>query len=429
MSEFTYQNGALHAEDVPLDAIAAEAGSPVYVYSLGAMRARLRGLMDAFSGLDALFCYAVKANSNLAVIKALAAEGAGADVVSAGELRRAIVAGVPPSQIVFAGVGKTRDEMVYALDVGIRQFNVESVPELIALGEIAAARRTIAPVALRINPNVAAGTHDKISTGRRHDKFGIGLDDAPDVYDLAARLAGIDPVGLHVHIGSQITDLGPIEAAYQRSVDLARDLRNAGYSITSLDLGGGFGVRYRDEQPLDPTVIANMVRRVASGFDGTLVFEPGRYLVAEAGVLLARVTYVKDMGSRRFLILDAGMNALVRPAMYGAHHDVLPVIEPRADSDLFAMDVVGPICESSDVFGRDRMLPQIAAGELVVLTMAGAYGSVMASDYNSQPRPAEVLVDGERWSVIKQRREPEAQFADEIMPDWLDPPDRQTDVA
>jgi diaminopimelate decarboxylase len=417
--EFAYRDGRLCAEDVPLEEIAAAVGTPVYVYSAGAMRARLERFMQAFAGRRMMVCYALKANSNLAVVRTLAEAGAGAEIVSGGELERALAAGVPPERIVFSGVGKTRAEMAAALDAGIAQLNVESVPELVALGEVAVARRTSAPIAIRINPDVAAGTHEKISTGRRQDKFGVAYDQALEVYGLAARLAGIRIVGLHLHIGSQILSLAPFEAAYRRSLALVEDLRTAGIAIERLDLGGGLGARYRGEPEVDLKGLAALIGRLTEGLDLELVFEPGRYLVAEAGALVTRVLYVKDGAERSCVVLDAGMNTLLRPALYDAFHAILPVVEPASGSPYLEMDVVGPICESTDVFARARPLAPLAADDLVAFGAAGAYGAVMASDYNSRPRAAEVLVDGGRWAVIKPRIETAAQFADEALPRWL----------
>ena len=421
---YAYRDGQLHAEAVPLAAIAAAVGTPAYVYASAGIRSQVRRFFAAFAGQRVVLCYAVKANANLAVIRTLAEEGAGAAVVSAGELERALAAGVPPQRIVFSGVGKSRDEMILALDARIAQFNVESVPELVVLGEVAAARKLAAPVALRINPDVAAGAHDKISTGRRHDKFGIAHDQALAVYDLARRLAGIEIVGLHLHIGSQILSLAPFETAFRRGMELVTELRRAGIPIRRLDLGGGLGVRYRPgpEPELDLAGYARLVGELTAGHDLELVFEPGRYLVADAGVLLTRVLYVKPGAERPCLVLDAGMNNLLRPALYDAYHAILPVAEPAAGAALQPADVVGPICESTDVFARGRDLPPLAADDLVVLTAAGAYGAVMASDYNSRPMAAEVLVNGARFAVVKPRIEPAMRFADESLPPWLAPP-------
>jgi diaminopimelate decarboxylase len=416
---FTYLGGQLHADRVALAAIAEAVGTPAYVYAGAVMREHLRHFLAAFAGQQVMVCYALKANSNLAVVRTLAEAGAGADIVSGGELQRALAAGVPPHRIVFSGVGKSRDEMVLALDAGIAQFNVESVPELITLGEAAAARRLRAPVALRVNPDVGAETHDKISTGRRHDKFGVAYDQAFETCEMARRLAGIELVGLHLHIGSQILSLAPFEAAYRRAVELVRTLGAAGITLRRLDLGGGFGVPYRAEPPLDLAAYAGLIRSLTTGLDVELVFEPGRYLVAEAGVLLSRVLYVKEDGERPCVILDAGMNNLLRPALYDAYHPIVPVAEPPAGAPYGAVDVVGPICESTDVFGRARDLPPIRAGDLVAFTGAGAYGAVMASDYNSRPRAAEIMVEGSEFAVVKPRIEPAAGFADERLPAWL----------
>jgi diaminopimelate decarboxylase len=416
---FTYRDGQLCADQVPLGAIAEAVGTPAYVYCGAVMRARLRQFLAAFADQRVLVCYALKANSNLAVIRTLAQEGAGADVVSGGELERALAAGVPPHRIVFSGVGKSRDEMIQALDARIAQFNVESVPELIALSEVAAARRLRAPVALRVNPDVAADTHDKISTGRRHDKFGIAGDQALEVYQLARRLAGIELVGLHLHIGSQILSLAPFAAAYRRGIELVRALGAAGMPLRRLDLGGGLGVPYRAEPALDLAEYAALIRRLTAGLDLELVLEPGRYLVAEAGVLLSRVLYVKEGEDRFCVVLDAGMNNLLRPALYDAYHAIVPVVAPQPRTPVAATDVVGPICESTDVFARGRELPPLGAGDLVAFAGAGAYGAVMASDYNSRPRAAEVMVEATRFAVVKPRIEPAEGLADERLPEWL----------
>ncbi|MCB2009957.1 MAG: diaminopimelate decarboxylase [Geminicoccaceae bacterium] len=415
---FQYRDGILCCEDVSLGDIADRSGTPVYVYSAGAMRDRLHEYVRAFSGQNALFCYALKANSNLAVIRTLAQAGAGADTVSMGEIRRALAAGVPPSKIVFAGVAKTDDEIRFALQQSILQINVESLPELKRLSAIASSMGVDAPVALRVNPHVEAKTHDKTSTGRKQDKFGIAHDRVPEILAHMRELPGVKAVGLHMHIGSQITALDPFEAAYARGIRLFRDMRAVGHPLTTLDLGGGFGVTYRDEQPLDAQGYADLVARLASGLDCRLLFEPGRALVAEAGMLVSRVIYRKITDDRQFLILDAGMNTLVRPAMYDAWHEIVPVRENGGER--LPVDVVGPICESSDVFGRGRMLPPLDSGDLVAFGSAGAYGAVMASDYNSRPSPAEVLVDGGRWALIKPARQAEEQYADESIPAWLD---------
>ncbi len=416
---FVWREGRLCCEEVALDRLADSLGTPLYVYSTTAMRARLQTLREAFGEPAPLVCYALKANHNIAVVRTLAAAGAGADTVSGGEILRARAAGVPPERIVLAGVAKTDEEIRLALGTGILQLNVESLPELERIAELARAMGRTAPVALRVNPDVAAATHEKIATGRRHDKFGIPIDEAVAAYRRAAELAGVAPVGLHLHIGSQIADLAPFEAAYRKAVELVRTLRAEGVPIRRLDLGGGLAVRYGEAPAADAKAFAALVRRLTAGLDLELVLEPGRYLVAEAGVLVAGVIYLKESAERRFLVLDAGMNALVRPAMYGARHGILPLRRPERGAPLLAMDVVGPICESGDVFGRDYELPRLGRGDRVAFLAAGAYGMVMASDYNSRPAPAEVLVDGRRWAVIRPRREPVAQLADERIPAWL----------
>ncbi len=416
---FHYRLGNLLAEDVPLLEIAETAGTPFYAYSSKGMRTQLHRLQNAFSGQRMTICYAIKANSNLAVIRTLADEGAGAEIVSGGELQKALAAGVPADKIMFAGVAKSRDEMALALDAGIAQFNVESIPELIVLSEVAAARKMTAPVAIRVNPDVAAGTHEKISTGRKQDKFGIAYERAGEVYGMASTLAGIEPVGLHLHIGSQIMSLAPFEAAYRRGAELVRDLRASGIPIKRLDLGGGMGVRYQGDAELDVEAYAALVRTITADLDVELLLEPGRYLVAEAGALVAKVLYVKEGDERPFAILDAGMNDLMRPALYDAYHEILPVREPDPSAPLQPTDVVGPICESSDIFAKGRPLPRLEAEELVAFLGAGAYGAVMASDYNTRPMAAEVLVDGGRFSVVKPRIEPAERFSHECLPDWL----------
>lgn len=419
---FHYESGELKVEQVPLAAIAEAVGTPAYVYSSAGMCAQLAALQAAFAGQRMTICYAIKANSNIAVIRTLANQGAGAEIVSGGELQKALKAGVPADMIMFAGVAKSLDEMALALDAGIAQFNVESVPELIVLSEVAAARKAKAPVAIRINPDVAADTHEKISTGRRQDKFGIAYEQASEVYAMALSLAGIEPVGVHLHIGSQIMSLAPFEAAYQRGADLVRALRKDGIPIRRLDLGGGMGVRYRGDARLDIEAYADLVREITEDLDVELLLEPGRYLIAEAGAMLAKVQYMKEGHERPFAILDAGMNDLIRPALYDAYHEILPLKQADPNAELQPTDVVGPICESSDIFARGRALPPLEAEDLVAFLGAGAYGAVMASDYNARPLAAEVLVDGDRFSVVRPRIEPVERFADERLPDWLEMP-------
>lgn len=424
--ELHREAGALWLEGVPLETIAQRVGTPSYVYSAGAMRRRARALLDAFADQRCLACYAVKANHHLAVIRLFAGLGLGADTVSQGEIERALAAGVTPERIVFAGVAKTDEELRFALALGIRQINVESVDELRRIAAIAAELGTRAPIAFRVNPDVAAGGHRKISTGKKGDKFGIPWDDALAVYREAAALGAVEPVGLHLHIGSQITDLAPFELAFSRAVELFRAIRGIGVPLARLDLGGGLGVRYRDEPVVAVADYAALVARLTRGLDCEILLEPGRSLVAEAGVLLAQTIYEKVAGGRRFAILDTGMNVLMRPALYDAWHEILPVRRRGAAAETLATDVVGPICESTDMLARGRPLPPLAPGDLVAFATAGAYGAVMASGYNTRPGAAEVLVDGGRWAVITPRRSAREQFATDRIPEWLDEPQTPT---
>ena len=425
MDHFLYRNGALHAEEVPLAEIAAEVGTPAYVYSAATLRRHVRLFDEALAWApDRLVCFAVKSLSNLAVLRVMAAEGAGMDVVSGGEYARARAAGVPGDRIVFSGVGKTRDEMRTALEGGIRQFNVESEPELEALSEVAASMGAIAPITVRVNPDVDAGTHEKISTGRKEDKFGIPIARAGEVYARAAALQGIEVVGIDVHIGSQITGLAPFEAAYRKVAELTVALRAEGHAIRRLDLGGGLGIPYereRNETPPLPAEYGEMVRRTVGHLDCEIEIEPGRLVSGNAGVLLASVIYVKHGEERDFLILDAAMNDLVRPAMYGAHHDIVPLREPKAGAERATYDVVGPVCESGDTFAKRRALAVLSPGDTVAFRTAGAYGAVMSSEYNSRPLVPEVLVDGDRWAVVRPRPSVEEMLARERVPDWLRP--------
>lgn len=420
MSHFDYKDGELYAEDVPLSRIAEAVGTPVYVYSETTLTDAYRRFAGALAeaGLDARVCYAMKANSNLAVIRALAACGAGADVVSGGELARALAAGVDPAEIVFSGVGKTADEMGQAIAAGIGQFNIESIPELERLSEVANALGATVNVAVRVNPDVDADTHHKISTGRHHDKFGIEISRARAVYARAAELPGIAANAVAVHIGSQLTDLSPFRAAFLHVAALVHELRTDGHDILKLDLGGGLGIDYGHHTPPDPADYAGIVAETVGDLGCTLVFEPGRYLAGPAGVLLTEIIYVKDAETRSFAIVDAAMNDLVRPAMYDAHHEVLPVREAGADAATHSYDIVGPVCETGDTFATQRDLPALAAGELVVIRDAGAYGAVMASGYNSRPLIAEVLVRGDEFSVVRARQKIAAILAQEEMADW-----------
>jgi diaminopimelate decarboxylase len=416
---FAYHDGVLHAEGVSLARIAASIGTPFYVYSAASLRARYRAFAKAFAAERPLICFAVKANSNLAVLRLLAQQGAGADVVSEGELRRALAAGTPPTRIIFSGVGKTRGELEAALAAGIRQINIESIPELHRLSAVANARRQTAQVAIRVNPDVDALTHTKISTGRKENKFGIDIDDAVEAYGLAAALPGIEPVGLAVHIGSQLLDLAPFRRAFGRVAELVLELRGAGFAVTRLDLGGGLGIRYHAETPPEPRAYAALVREIFGTLDVDLAFEPGRALCGPSGLLVSRVVYVKDGATRRFVIIDAAMNDLIRPALYDAWHDVVPVRLPAPGAVLAPADVVGPVCETGDTFATGRDLPPLAEDDLVVLTNAGAYGAVMSSTYNSRLLVPEVLVSDDRFAVIRKRPSFAAMLEMDVVPEWL----------
>jgi diaminopimelate decarboxylase len=415
---FVYQNGELCTEQVSIARIAAAVGTPFYVYSAGSFRLQYRAFADAFAAEKPLICYAVKANSNQAVLRLFAGFGAGADVVSGGELRRALAAGIPASRIVFSGVGKTSDELEAALDADIHQINVESVPELRRLSELAAARSQTARVAIRVNPDVEARTHSDIATGRKEDKFGIAYGEVMDAYRLAVALPGVEPVGLAVHIGSQIVDLGPSRAAFERIAGLTAALRGEGLTVRLVDLGGGLTVPYGDETPATPGQYADMVRSVFGSLDFALAFEPGRFMVAAGGALVTGVVYIKE-GERRIIVVDAAMNDLVRPAMYKAEHRILPIREPARGAKLALADVVGPVCETTDTFTRDRELPPLMAGDLVAFMTAGAYGAAMSSTYNTRLLVPEVLVDGARFAVIRERRSYDEMLALDTIPDWL----------
>lgn len=418
MNHFDYIGGILHAEDVPLPEIAEAVGTPVYVYSTATLVRHFRVFRDALPQ-GSLIAYAIKANGNLAIVKTLAAEGAGADVVSQGELRRALAAGVPPERIVFSGVGKTAEELAFAIDAGIHQINVESENELEALNTIAVSKDRVADIVIRVNPDVDARTHAKISTGKGENKFGVPIDRMPDLARRCDTLPGISLKGIAVHIGSQITDLGPLEAAYVKVLDMLGALRAAGHAVDRADLGGGLGVPYvmNEAHPPEPSLYGDMVRRISAGLGFKLAFEPGRLIVANAGILVAKVVYVKKGAARDFLVLDAGMNDLIRPAMYEAHHDVVPVI--RRDGAEQAYDVVGPVCETGDTFARGRVLPPFRDGDLAAILTAGAYGSAQASEYNARPLVPEVLVKGRDWSVVRPRPTYEEMLGRDRLPDWL----------
>jgi diaminopimelate decarboxylase len=417
--DFAYRDGAFCCEDVPLARIAQAVGTPAYCYSAAQIERNYKRFAAAFAGLDASVCYSVKANSNLAVIATLARLGAGADVVSEGEFRRALAAGIPGSRIVFSGIGKTEAELAFALAHDVRQINVESLPELQLASEVARAMGRVAPVAIRVNPDVDAETHAKITTGLAENKFGIDLAHAADALRRAQTLPGLAPVGLAVHIGSQLVSLAPFAAAFARVVSLARELRAEGIAIARLDLGGGLGIRYAAEDPPDFADYAAIVKRLTHNLGLALAFEPGRAIVGNAGVLLARVIYVKEGATRRFVIIDAAMNDLIRPALYDAWHEVRPLAAPRPGIPLAPADLVGPVCETGDSFATARPLPPLAAGDLVALLSAGAYGAVMASGYNTRLLVPEVLVRARDFAVIRQRPSYEEVLAQDRLPPWL----------
>ena len=420
MTAFTYKNGELHAEGVTLSAIAGDVGSPVYVYSAAAMTDAYRGFVDALSSQRAQVCYAMKANSNLAVLRTFADLGAGADVVSDGELARALAAGIPAKRIVYSGVGKTREEMAAGIDAGILQFNVESLPELSALSDVAVGKNATVEIAIRINPNVDAATHDKIATGRKQDKFGIDIARAPEAFAQAAALPGLTPLSVAVHIGSQITDMAPFRTAFAHVAELTRQLRADGVAISRLDLGGGLGIAYGGETVPTSAEYAAVVAETLGGLDCELIFEPGRLLTGHAGVLLTRIIFVKDSGERRFVIVDAAMNDLMRPALYGAAHAIQQVREPAPGAALGAADVVGPVCESSDTFATACALTDLPAGELLVIRDTGAYGAAMASGYNSRPLVPEVLVNGGDYALVRPRETLRQQLDRERLAPWQD---------
>ncbi|MBU6298242.1 MAG: diaminopimelate decarboxylase [Alphaproteobacteria bacterium] len=421
MNHFSYRDGRLCAEDVDLTALADAVGTPFYCYSTATIERHYRVFADAFPK-GALIAFAVKANGNLAVLRTLAKLGAGADVVSGGELKKALAAGVPADKIVFSGVGKTKAEMQLGLDAGIYQFNVESEPELEALNEVAGAAAKRAPVSIRVNPDVDAKTHAKISTGHAETKFGIPWNQAHQAYALAARLKNIEITGVDVHIGSQITQLEPFEAAFLRVVELVGALRGAGHAISRIDLGGGLGVPYRsdNEPPPEPAAYGAMAAKLTKGLNVQLILEPGRLITANAGILVTRVIYLKKGERKQFLIVDAGMNDLLRPALYEAHHDIIPVREARPNDPRERYDVVGPVCETSDLFAADRDMPRLKDGDLAAILTAGAYGAVMSSAYNVRPPAPEVLVKGDEWAVVRPRMDDDALLATDRIPRWLE---------
>jgi len=429
MNHFQYKNGEIFAEDVPLSRIAREVGTPVYVYSAATLTRHYNAYAHAAKGaakdLNPLIAYSVKANSNLAVLALLAKLGAGADVVSGGELARALRVGIAPEKIVFSGVGKTKKEMRAALSAGdgagIYQFNVESLPELLALSSVAVEMGKVAPVALRINPDVDAGGHEKISTGKAENKFGVDIRLAREAYNTIRDLPGVEVQGVDMHIGSQIDSLAPFEKAIDKILGLVKTLREDGHSVITYDLGGGLGIAYdqTNNAPPLPSAYAAMVAEKFRGRDLKAIFEPGRSIAGNAGVLLTKVRYIKSGGVRTFLILDAAMNDLIRPALYGAHHDIEPVIAPQKNSEMIDYDVVGPVCETGDTFATVRAMPKMAENELVILRSAGAYGAVQSSEYNTRPLVPEVMVSGDKFDIIRKRPSIEDILSRENVPNWI----------
>ncbi|HKT86188.1 MAG TPA: diaminopimelate decarboxylase [Novosphingobium sp.] len=418
MDHFQLKNGALHAEDVPLEAIAREVGTPVYVYSRATLTRHARVFREALAALPSVhIAFAVKSNPNLAVLHLLASEGYGADVVSEGEMRRALAAGVPAQDIVFSGVGKSKRELAAAVEAGIGQFNLESEEEGIELAEIAAARGRTAACALRVNPNVDAKTHAKISTGKAENKFGVAYDLAAGIYARLAGLPGLEMRGIAVHIGSQISDLEPSRQAFARMGRLMETIRAQGHKVTHMDLGGGLGVPYRAGESLPtPEDYGRMVAEVAKDWDATLMFEPGRVITGNSGVLVTEVIRVKPGAANPFVVVDAAMNDLARPALYDAWHDFIAV---KPGGGKMVANIVGPICESSDTFAMGREIDAVEPGDLAVFRTAGAYGATMANTYNSRALVPEVMVDGDRWAIVANRIEPDTILAAERVPEWL----------
>ncbi len=417
---FQYRDGALHAEDVAVPELADRFGTPFFCYSAATLRRHVRVMREAFTGIDTLLAYAMKANSNQAVLKVVAAAGAGADVVSLGELERAIAAGIAPEKIVFSGVAKTHAEMRRGLELGIRCFNLESEPEMDRLNEVAGQMGLVAPVSVRINPNVDARTHAKISTGKSENKFGIPYERARETYRRIAELEHLHASGVDMHIGSQVTDLEPFDNAFALLGELVGDLRADGHAISHVDVGGGLGIPYKHDNapPPEPLAYAKIVRDRVAGLDCDLILEPGRLIAGNAGILVTRVEYVKQGAGKSFVIVDAGMNDLIRPTLYEAHHDVQPVTLD-ADARSMVADIVGPVCETGDYLALGRAMPEPREGDLIALMTAGAYGAVMSSTYNSRPLIAEVLVDGDKAHAIRPRQTIEELIALDSVPDWL----------
>ncbi len=421
MDHFLYRDGALFAEDVPISEIAAAVGTPFYVYSTATLQRHFKLFDDALEGTDHLICYAMKAASNQAILKTLAQAGAGMDVVSGGEYLRAKAAGVPGDKIVFSGVGKTADEIRTALTGGIRQFNVESEPEMQVINAVAKELGKVAPITVRVNPDVDAKTHAKIATGKSENKFGIPISRASEVYALAASLPGLEVIGIDVHIGSQLTELEPFELAYNKVAELTERLRAEGHNIRRLDLGGGLGIPYarsNDAPPL-PVEYGAMVKKTLGHLGCEIEIEPGRLIAGNAGLMVSKVIYVKSGEDRDFLILDGAMNDLIRPAMYEAYHDIVAVEEPAAGVEQRPYDIVGPVCESGDTFAKQRNMPALKSGDLIAFRSAGAYGAVMSSEYNTRPLIPEVLVNGDQFAVIRERPSFDEIINRDTIPEWL----------
>jgi len=419
MDHFQYKNGIYHAEDVAIDRLAAEIGTPFYCYSTATLTRHYKVFSGHFSDMDAKICYAVKANSNLGVLKTLAKLGSGADVVSEGEIRLALAAGIKPSDMVFSGVGKTASEMAYALDHNIFQFNVESEPELERLNEVALSKDMKARIAVRVNPDIDPRTHAKISTGQKESKFGIAMNKALPVYRYASSLRGIEIQGVSVHIGSQLTNLEPFAQAFARVRSFVGELRAEGNKIKTLDLGGGLGIPYGQEEPPMPDAYAEIAKREMKDLQCQLLFEPGRVLVGNAGILVSRVIYIKNSESRIFVIVDAAMNDLIRPTLYGAYHGIVPVAAPLGNASTELVDVVGPVCETGDIFAEQRLLKVPAPGDLLAFRSAGAYGAVMSSTYNARPLIAEVMVNGNKSAIVRPRQSYEELVGRDRVPEWL----------
>ena len=421
MDHFLYRDGTLFAEDVPIHEIASQVGTPFYVYSTATLQRHFRLFDEALEGVDHLVCYAMKAASNLAILKTLAQVGAGMDVVSKGEYLRAKAAGVSGDKIVFSGVGKTEDEIRTALEGGIRQFNVESEPEMAVINKVAMSLGVVAPITVRVNPDVDAKTHAKIATGKSENKFGIPISRASSVYAHAARMPGLKVIGIDVHIGSQLSELEPFRMAYEKVAELTAQLRAEGHDIQRLDLGGGLGIPYTrsNEAPPLPVEYGRLVKETLGHLGCEIEIEPGRLIAGNAGLMVSKVIYVKSGEDRDFLIVDGAMNDLIRPAMYEAHHDIIAVKEPAPGAEMQPYDIVGPVCESGDTFAKQRNMPRLAADDLIAFRSAGAYGAVMSSEYNSRLLIPEVLVNGDQFAVIRRRPTFDEMLNRDIIPEWL----------